>query len=219
MKKLINGIIDFQKKKDSNFSQLFSQLALGQSPDALFLTCSDSRVAVNVFASTDPGDLFVIRNVGNIFPPAEVSEENPSSLAVLEYAVHELKVKHIIVCGHSECGGMKALLEGREKLPYNGIKKWLSNSDGSLLKLNAWKEKSSHLEEHNCLSQANVIQQMENLASHDFVKSRLEKSQIKIHGLWFDIKNAQVEYYFPKTDSFEVISEETRSQILSLMGE
>src|SRR4051812_40341649 len=119
MKKLRQGIVDFRKSRRPEYAATFARLALGQAPDALFVACSDSRVVPNLFASTEPGDLFVLRNVGNIVAPCGAhgaSESDESEGAALEFAILSLKVNDVIVCGHSECGAMRALTEGREKL-------------------------------------------------------------------------------------------------------
>src|ERR1700690_2670627 len=114
MKKLIKGIIDFHQNRRDKVKETFAQLALGQNPDCLFIACSDSRVAVNVFASTDPGDLFVIRNAGNIVTPSHDSSSDESEVAAIEFALEKLKVAHIVVCGHSDCGAMTPLCQGRQ---------------------------------------------------------------------------------------------------------
>src|SRR5579859_1890618 len=117
MRKLIQGIMDFRKNRRPEYKETFARLALGQSPDALFIACSDSRVAVDVFASTEPGDLFVVRNPGNIVSPAAadgLSVADESEAAAIEFAVSMLKVRDIIVCGHSSCGAMGGLIRGRE---------------------------------------------------------------------------------------------------------
>src|SRR3984885_10816693 len=120
MKKLVNGIVEFRKNLLPEYRQKFAKLAVEQKPDALFICCSDSRVAPNVFASTNPGDLFVIRNVGNIIPPCAGSDghsvADESEAAAIEFAIKNLNVSDIIVCGHSECGAMQALIKGREKI-------------------------------------------------------------------------------------------------------
>src|SRR5712691_7179979 len=116
MKKLIQGIIDFRKHRIADYREKFSKLALGQSPDTLFIACSDSRVVPNLFASADPGDLFVIRNVGNIIAPADRegrSQSDESEAAAMEFSIEKLNVTDIIVCGHSECGAMQAIIAGR----------------------------------------------------------------------------------------------------------
>jgi carbonic anhydrase len=125
LKKLINGVLEFRRSKRAEVLDSFAQLALGQSPDVLLIACSDSRVAVNVFASTDPGDMFVVRNVGNLVPPYKDVENSPASAvaAAVEFAVERLKVGHIIVCGHSDCGAIKAMAD--VEIPEPGLRNWL----------------------------------------------------------------------------------------------
>src|SRR5712692_11162570 len=117
MRKLVQGIVEFRRSRRPDYAETFSRLALRQKPDALYIACSDSRVAINVFASTEPGDLFVVRNPGNIVSPAApngLSVADESEAAAIEFAVGQLAVRDIIVCGHSSCGAMSALLQGRE---------------------------------------------------------------------------------------------------------
>src|SRR6266849_3687264 len=117
MRKLVQGIVEFRRSRRPDYAETFSRLALRQKPDALYIACSDSRVAINVFASTEPGDLFVVRNPGNIVSPAApdgLSVGDESEAAAIEFAVGQLEVRDIIVCGHSSCGAMSALLRGRE---------------------------------------------------------------------------------------------------------
>src|SRR5438132_266255 len=112
MRKLVQGIVDFRKGRRPDYAETFARLALRQKPDALYIACSDSRVQANVFASTEPGDLFVVRNPGNLVSPAgpdgkSISDE--SEAAAIEFALDVLEVRDIIVCGHSGCGAMAAL--------------------------------------------------------------------------------------------------------------
>ena len=116
MRKLIMGIVDFRERLLAQHAERFRDLAQGQTPDALFITCSDSRIVPDLLASTDPGDLFVMRNVGNLVPPATAegaSTGDLSEASAIEYAVLVLKVRSVVVCGHSECGAMKAALAGK----------------------------------------------------------------------------------------------------------
>src|SRR5271154_3618339 len=117
MKKLIQGIVDFRKNLTEENRALFAKLALGQKPDALFIACSDSRVVPNLFASTNPGDLFVLRNLGNLVPPAFPESQEVSSQAALEFAIFSLNISNIIICGHSECGAMQLLAQGIDSVP------------------------------------------------------------------------------------------------------
>ena len=129
MKKLIKGILDFQANQQQQYVEKYAKLALGQKPDALLVACSDSRVVPNIFASTDPGDMFVVRNVGNLIPPCTQHGSHSctgSESAAIDFSLLALDVKDIIVCGHSECGAMQAILKGTEDLSTH-LKDWLKN--------------------------------------------------------------------------------------------
>src|SRR3954469_3384388 len=132
MRKLVQGIVDFRNRVRPVARETFARLALGQSPDALFIACSDSRVAVNVFASTEPGDLFVVRNPGNIVSPAAadgLSVADDSEAAAIEFAVLQLPVKDIIVCGHSSCGAIAPLVRGRQSVSAPPLRSWLRHAE------------------------------------------------------------------------------------------
>src|SRR5258707_1348341 len=128
MKKLIKGIMEFRRTRREAVRDLFAGLALGQNPDCFFIACSDSRVAANVFASTDPGDLFVVRNLGNIVPPFP---DKGSAVAALEFALKSLEVSHIIVCGHSDCGAIRELARDPEHLGDTPLGSWLRHAKGA----------------------------------------------------------------------------------------
>lgn len=218
MKKLIQGIIDFRMRKHPGYKETFAKLALGQQPDVLFVACSDSRVAVNVFASTEPGDLFVVRNVGNMIPPSGMlgmSIGDESELAALEFALLNLGVKHIIVCGHSECGAMIAIYNGRDKVEAPHLRSWLAHGQSSLDLLEACKGEPSKIAPHNRLSQLNVLQQLEHLKTYPIVTERMKSGQLRLHGWWFDIAEAEVYFYSEKEDRFLVFTEESLQLMLS----
>lgn len=210
MKKLLRGIVEFQKKASQDQRETFARLALGQKPDALFITCSDSRVAVNVFASTDPGDLFVIRNVGNLVPPcgdAGKSESDESEVAAIEFALMNLNVADVIICGHSECAAMIGLAGGRESLKAPHLKSWLRHGDAAYEKLKKLGKDSTHLEWHNQLSQFNVLQQVDHLSSYPLVEERIRAGTLHIHAWWFAIAEAKVYMYDEKEGRFVVIDD------------
>ena len=161
MRKLVQGIVDFRNRVRPATRETFARLALGQSPDALFIACSDSRVAINVFASTEPGDLFVVRNPGNIVSPAAqdgLSIGDESEAAAIEFAVGQLQVQDIIVCGHSSCGAMTALLQGRESASPH-LRSWLRHADRALERI----PDRDAPEARDQLSQANALLQLEHL--------------------------------------------------------
>jgi carbonic anhydrase len=197
--------MDFHQNRRDAVKGTFAQLALGQKPDVLFIACSDSRVAVNVFASTDPGDMFVIRNAGNLISPSETSSSDESEVAALEFALENLKVPHIIVCGHSDCGAMKALCQDRQKLGLAYLKSWLRHGEEALRRVRAQGKKLSEPEEVNEVSRQNVLLQLEHLRSYPQVARAEREGHLSLHGLWFDIQNTDVYYVDPREKAFKVI--------------
>lgn len=218
MRKLIKGIVDFREKLTEENRNLFAKLALGQKPDALFICCSDSRVAPNVFASTHPGDLFVLRNIGNLIPPANAPLQDSSALAAIEFAVFSLNVSDIIVCGHSECGAMQALTADPSKLCCSHLKCWLKYGESSLKKTKEGFSLDKSLSEHNQLSQTNVLQQMEHIRSHPFIQKKIDEKKLQVHGWWFDIARADVYCYEPSYNQFILIDETEAKRILERLG-
>ena len=215
MKKLVNGIVEFKKNMQPSHREKFAQLALGQSPDTLFFACSDSRVVPNLFASTDPGDLFVIRNVGNLIPACGEdghSSADESEAAAIEFALGTLNVANIIVCGHSECGAMKALLAGRQDIQAPNLKSWLRHGDDSLQRINP---AQNDWPKHNHLSQENVLQQIEHLRSYPVVANREAQGKLKLHAWWFEIKTANVLSFDEDLKKFVVIDELVAQKILA----
>jgi carbonic anhydrase len=218
MKKLIQGIVDFRKNLTEEKRLLFAKLALGQKPDALFIACSDSRVVPNLFASTNPGDLFVLRNIGNLIPPASSSPQDTSALAAIEFSIFSLNVSDIIICGHSECGAMQAIAQGVDNLCCPHLKSWLKYGEESLNKVRKGLSVNSSLSEHNQLSQVNVLQQMQHISSYSFIHDRLKKKQLRIHGWWFDIARADVYCYEQGLHQFVLIDEKESKLILERLG-
>lgn len=217
MKKLLNGIIDFRKNVRLSYKDTFAKLALGQAPDTLFIACSDSRVVPNLFASTDPGDLFVIRNVANLVPCFHCDGShhiNNCEAAALEFSLNFLPIENIIVCGHSECGGMRALLsQSLDDSNVEHLRDWLSHGAPSLETL-----KSDFLdfglEPHNRLSQINVLQQIKHLQSYPIVQKRLREKTLNIFGWWFDIGQADVYSYDSVACRFILLDELNASRLL-----
>jgi carbonic anhydrase len=218
VKKLLKGIIDFRKNVRPKRLQSYSQLALGQSPDTLLIACSDSRVAPNVFASTDPGDLFVVRNVGNCVPPCKkngfFSKSDTSEIAALEFAILNLKVRNVIVCGHSECGAMNAIFNGISDLSVESahLRSWLINGQQEL---NLITPKSSGLSPQNQLSQLNVITQIDHIRTYPFIRRLESEGKLTLHGWWFDIANADVYSYDWSQGSFILLEEAYIESLLS----
>lgn len=216
MKKLVDGIVKFRRNVLPGYRETFARLALGQSPDALYIGCSDSRVAVNVFASTDPGDLFVVRNVGNMVPACSAcghSTADESEAAAIEFSLETLKVSNIIVCGHSECGAMQAIANGREKVSSVNLRAWLRHGDDSLEAFRA-QDQSAPLKAHNRLSQLNVLTQLEHLKTYPIVQERLRRGDLKLHGWWFEVSQADVYAYDEAVQNFVLIDENAAVRIM-----
>ncbi len=207
MEKLISGIVKFRRNNIRQYRKKFAKLADAiQSPDVLFIACCDSRVVPNVFVSTDPGDLFVHRNIGNIVPPCS-SIDNTCTGATIAFAVSMLRVKHIVVCGHSECGAMQAVLTRNCLMSYDSncqinLRRWLQNVEISKQRFESCIDaviceqyKSDTISLHNVLSQVNVLQQLDNLLTYDLVSEKVKNNELRLHGWWFDLATADVCYY------------------------
>ena len=218
MRKLINGIVEFRQKLLPEYRDLFAHLALEQKPDTLFIACSDSRVVPNLFASTNPGDLFVIRNVGNLIPRCDengISVSDEAEAAAIEFALGNLNVSDIIICGHSECGAMRAIQEGRANVPFPNLKSWLRHGEVTAEQLKRHKlPLNVNLAPHNILSQANVLKQLENLQTYTPVRERMEQKKLRIHGWWFDIAQASVHTYDQEKGTFCLIDEQEAARLL-----
>lgn len=213
MRKLIEGIVEFRRTVQEDYRELFGKLATGQSPDALFIACSDSRVVPNTFASTNPGDLFVIRNVGNLIP--RCGHSDAAEGAAIEFSVQSLKVTNIIVCGHSECAAMRALISDRQKVSTPNLKNWLKHGDPALVRFKTGTALDNSLAEHNQLSQLNVLQQIEHLMSYPEVRKRVNEGTLSIHGWWFDISKADVYAYEDEVKRFVLIDEEEAERLMN----
>jgi carbonic anhydrase len=218
VKKLIRGIVEFRQKVRPGVRETFARLALGQSPDALLIACSDSRVVPNLFASTEPGDLFVIRNPANIISPCgadgrSVSDE--SEAAAIEFSTLILNVRDIIVCGHSECGAMRMLWEDQKNALAPHLHAWLRHAEGALREVREGARAPGTLAPHNQLSQVNVLRQMDHLRTYPIVRERLQAGRLRLHAWWFDIAEAEVLCYDEKARRFVVIDEAEAERLIA----
>lgn len=218
MRKLIMGIVDFRERLLPQYAERFQNLAHGQTPDVLFITCSDSRVVPDLLVSTDPGDLFVMRNVGNLVPPATVdgaSTGDLSEASAVEYAVLVLQVRNIVVCGHSQCGAMKAAL-AREPLPNTpNLAKWLHHSASAAFRLAQEGPLDPCLEPCDQLGQLNVLVQLEHLATYPIVRERIAAGTLQLSGWWFDIAKGEMQVYQREKRQFEIIDRDTAERLMS----
>jgi carbonic anhydrase len=221
LRKLIMGIVDFREHMLQQYAERFRDLAFSQAPDALFITCSDSRVVPNLMASTDPGDLFTVRNVGNLVPPATMegaSTGDLSEASAVEYAVMVLKVTNIVVCGHSECGAMKAVLAPHAEAKTSNLDKWLYHANRAAFRLKHEGALDPSLKPHDQLSQLNVLVQLEHLMSYPIVRDKVATGTLHLSGWWFDIGTGSTFVYDRDSRSFEVIDRSNAERIIGRLG-
>ncbi len=214
MRKLLQGVFEFRALRRSAYRETFARLALGQSPDALLIACSDSRVAPNVFASTQPGDIFVIRNVGNLVPAPD-QPPGASEAAGLEFALRRLEVADIIVCGHSSCGAMQALLASASDLPR--VSAWLRPAAPVLARFRAGARLPGEWSDADQLSQLNVLAQLEQIRAYPEASERLSAGRLRLHGWWFDLSGTELRDYDPTLGAFVPLDEPRVQAILARM--
>ena len=193
MQKLIDGIHQFQSESFLPLQGLFEQLAKGQNPETLFITCSDSRIDPTLLTKAQPGDLFVLRNAGNIIPPHGAG--NGGEAATIEFAVAALAVKDIIICGHSHCGAIKGLLEPEQVAELPAVSSWLSHAE---MTRRIIRDNYGHLDGDCLLTAAieeNVLVQLENLRTLPAVGSRLVRGDLHLHGWVYEIETGEVFAY------------------------
>ena len=201
MQKLIAGIQRFQADGFVNNQKLFETLIGGQNPLALFITCSDSRIDPNRLTDTQPGELFILRTVGNIVPP--FGSMVAGEAATIEYAVTALNIRDIIICGHSHCGAMSGLLdpESVEDLP--AVKEYLEHAESSLQIVD---EKHSQVVDSQIrlkrTIEENVLLQLEHLRTHPAVATALARGDMHLHGWIYEFETGEVLVFHAETNAF-----------------
>ncbi|GGP38195.1 SulP family inorganic anion transporter [Streptomyces calvus] len=218
---LMRGISTFQRNTAPLVRAELARLAReGQRPGQLFLTCADSRVVTSMITSSGPGDLFVVRNVGNLVPPPGAESGDDSVAAAIEYAVEVLAVRSITVCGHSGCGAMQALLDSHPDGARTPLRRWLQHARPSLERVGGPGGEPPRLAgraptdaaERLCL--ANVVQQLEHLRAHESVARALREGTLELHGLYFHVGEAQA-YLLTERDG-EQVFERVRAMDLAM---
>jgi carbonic anhydrase len=201
MDKLLRGIKRFKEGTYENKRELYKRLAdEGQHPEKLFITCSDSRVSPTTITSAEPGELFVLRNPGNIVPPYGAGDSGTES--TIEYAVHQLGVEHIVVCGHTHCGAMTGLMQPEKLEDLPRTRKWLEHA-----------ERTRQIVEHHCADmvesdrinaaiQQNILDQLDNLRTHPCVAKSISTGQLQLHAMVFHIGSGEVYAYSPEEGRF-----------------
>jgi carbonic anhydrase len=190
MNDLVAGFLKFHEAAYPERTQLFQQLAHAQTPGALFIACSDSRVVPELVTQQEPGDLFVIRNAGNIVP--SYGPEPGGVTATVEYAVAVLGVHDVVICGHSDCGAMTAIAQGHDLSHLPAVCNWLRHADAAKL-VNAHHHFANEHEKLAALVHENVVAQLNNLRTHPAVAQALSQGKLRLHGWVYDIESGQID--------------------------
>lgn len=200
MQKLIQGIHRFREEDFRPLQGLFEQLARGQHPETLFITCSDSRIDPNLLTRSKPGELFILRNAGNIVPPHGAG--GGGEAATIEFAVAGLGVKDVIVCGHSHCGAMHGLLHPEQVAGLPAVAAWLTHAEATRRIV---RDNYPGLDDHRLLGTAieeNVLVQLENLRTLPAVAARLARGDLHLHGWVYKIETGEVFAFDPGEGQF-----------------
>lgn len=193
LRNIVDGFLRFHNEVFPQQEEFFKELATAQRPRAMFIACADSRIIPELITQSAPGDLFVTRNVGNVVPP--YGQMNGGVSTAIEYAVLALGVHHIIVCGHSDCGAMRAVLnpESLEKMPT--VKAWLQHTEVAKTMVQENCNCADENESMKVLTEENVIAQLQHLRTHPSVASRIANGQLFIHGWVYSIDTSEIKAY------------------------
>lgn len=202
MDNIVGGIHRFQSDDFEQEKAFFEKLADGQSPDCLFITCSDSRIDPNRLTQTKPGELFVLRTAGNIVPPygAVLGGE----AATIEYAVAALKIRNIVVCGHSHCGAMSGLLtpENLQTLP--AVRSYLEHAAATRQIIDEnYSDIADFAKKLNQTVETNVLVQIENLRTHPTVAAAVRRQELELHGWVYHFESGQVTAFDHSSQEFQ----------------
>jgi carbonic anhydrase len=200
MQKLVDGLHKFHAEVFNSHQDLFQNLSKGQHPEALFITCSDSRINPNLITQTQPGDLFILRNAGNIVPP--YGPESGGEAATIEFAVVGLGVKHIVVCGHTLCGAMKGLLDPSLVEGTPAVKAWLRHAESTRRLVQENYPNVEGAARLTLTAEENVLSQIENLRTHPAVRARLARGELSLYGWVYKIETGDVFQYEHENGQF-----------------
>ena len=216
--KLIRGLLRYQQHALPQRRELFEALGKGQSPDTIFLTCADSRIEPNLLLQGEPGDLFQVRTVGNLIAPAPDGDRasgDVSEAAAIEYGMLALNAKNIVVCGHSRCGAMAAVLDkpSLDRMP--NLRTWLTHGVPSLDRVQRAEQIDHALPLVEQLSQVNVLQQLDHLRTYKLVREREEQGEVFLRAWWFDVATGELYIFDTERGGFVLLDEEEGERILN----
>ncbi len=211
MKDIIDGFLKFQREAFPERVKLFKDLANQQSPRALFISCSDSRLVPELVTQREPGDLFVIRNAGNIVP--SYGPEPGGVSASVEYAVAALQVSDIVICGHSDCGAMTAIATCKCLDHMPAVGSWLRYADSARV-VNEARQHKDEAAKVSSMVRENVIAQLANIQTHPSVRLALEEGRIALHGWIYDIESGLIEAFDGSRGTFVSLADNPEVQAI-----
>jgi len=217
MPKFAAGVLKFQNNVFPDNESLFEKLSHGQSPEALFITCADSRIETAMITQTGPGELFICRNAGNIVPPH--TNDTDGMTASIEYAVAVLKVPHIVVCGHSGCGAMAGAMDmgGLDTIP--NVQQWLMYSRAAVSVVEKLGAGMSDEDKMNFLIEQNVLLQLQHLRTHPSVAAAIAQGEVELHGWVYNIKSGGVTAYDEDENEFVLVDKKYASAVEKFAAE
>ena len=201
--KFINGFRNFRRFYFDAENDYYASLNKGQHPKAIVIACSDSRADPALLMGCDPGDIFVVRNVANLVPHADDALRRDAVLAVLEYGVHHLKVEHIIVLGHSGCGGIQALLGPASLHDESFVANWVSLAAPALERMREDVRDESPADRQRHCEEAAILVSIDNLLSYPWIQERVAAHELSLHAWYFDMSRGALLAYFPDSETFE----------------
>ena len=213
MEKLVRGIHEFQTTHFTEHQDLFAQLSKGQQPETLLITCSDSRIVPDLLTQTQPGELFVIRNAGNIVPPYGAA--NGGEGATIEFAVSALNVRHIVIMGHSHCGAMKGLLKPEDLVSLPLVASWLKHAEATRrVVLDNYQDLEGE-DLLNATIKENVLMQLDNIRTYPAVAAGLAKGTLMLHAWVYHIESGQILAYDSQLSRFTPVTTELVASAVS----
>ena len=205
MDRIIEGVAKFQREVYPQYSELFKELAHAQAPETLFITCADSRIVPDLITQSRPGELFICRNAGNMVPA--YGEMQGGVSATIEYAVTVLPIRDIVVCGHTGCGAMKALMHPEQVESMPAVRSWLSHGELARRMVQDNDQDLTAEDKLRRLTEENVVAQLEHLRTHPSVASKLRTGSLRLHGWVYEIGTGRVEVWDAEQKRFVFIAE------------
>ncbi len=202
IEKFVRGFSRFQQQYFSEENTLYDALRAGQRPTTLLIGCCDSRVDPMLLTGSDPGDMFVVRNIANLVPPC-APDAPPGVSSAIEFAICNLEVARVIVLGHAQCGGIRALLAPQQEARETDfVERWMRIAAPVRDRVMRELAHKSSAERHTACEQASILQSLDNLLTYPWLKRKVEQGKLMLHGWYFDIGSGSLMAYSPRQQQF-----------------